>query len=173
MKKSEIDTYINDNYSFLLNIAKGLCYKKCKHYDPSILISEAYLHVLRIKEQIPDLNTLQRYIIAKINIEVSMPNSKVNIEQSTKHTTINGYDVEQEDTTTNKIERELKIQQQLNQIHSYRFNLQDRVKKIIFDTYFIENKRTVRSFGAYFNFPRSTANKLINQMKEDIKNEKI
>ena len=102
-----------------------------------------------------------------------MPNSKVNIEQSTKHTTINGYDVEQEDTTTNKIERELKIQQQLNQIHSYRFNLQDRVKKIIFDTYFIENKRTVRSFGAYFNFPRSTANKLINQMKEEIKNEKI
>lgn len=171
MNKSQVDNYLSSNYDFLLNIAKGLCYKKLKGYDPAILISEAYLHVLKIREDILDENMLQRYIIAKINIEVSMTNSKVNKEQAVRHVELNGYDAQQEQD--DKLENEIKLQNQMNQILMYRRNLKCRVKKIIFDTYFIEGKRTVRSFGAYFNFPRSTANKLINQMKTEIKNETI
>jgi len=158
MKKSEIDNYIKLNYPLLQNIASGLVSKSKRNYDACILISEAYLHVLNINEQIVDSDQLQRFLIAKINMEVRFNNSKTNRQNRFNENTI-------DDTIINREE----MPYTLNAIDHYLDNENDSIMKFVAEAYLVKGHNTIRKFNEYFNFSSYTSTKFINQLKDRIK----
>lgn len=157
-----IDTYIQENYDFLLTVAKGLCFKNGRKYDPCVLITEAYLHCIKIKDKIEDVDTLQRYMIAKISIEVKKPrsavNRRLNIQDHCQVFNEGAIDPEEINFTRKK-------EQALEEYRTTR----DAVKKRVFEVYYDEEIHTVRAMAQYFNISTKKANQLINEMKDDIR----
>jgi len=158
MKKSEIDNYINLNYSLLQSIASGLVSKSKRNYDACILISEAYLHVLNISEQITDTDQLQRFIIAKINMEVRFTNSKTNRQNRFNENSIDDTIINREETPYT-----------LSAIDYYLEHENDSIMKFVAEAYLVKGHNTVRKFNEYFNFSSYTSTKFINKLKNRIK----
>jgi hypothetical protein len=168
MTKQEIDTYIQINYKTLLNVAKGLNFKNKNAFDPAMLISEAYLDCVSKCLKIECEVMLQRYMINNINLNSSYTNSKLNREQSVRHQGLIGIEAEAENNIDSLLEKEITRQNQKAKISKYRQGLKCSIKKIIFDTYFIEKKRTCRELGEHFNISRMSAHGLIKELKRDI-----
>jgi len=163
MTKRELDSYISINYEFLNNIAKGLSYKNQRDYDPSILIHEAYEHCLKIIEQITTQDQLQRYLIAKINLESRFTNSKINIEQRVK-------DSEQIQEVEYECHLEVKQQQEekYNRIETYYNNEKDSVSKYFFEAYYKKGHNSIRKLATYFSISPGTADKELTKIKQRI-----
>lgn len=140
----------------LFSIAKGLNTKNRRNYDPSILISEAYLHVVKILDKIEDDGTLQRYIIANINMNSRYRNSKTNRQER-----VSGDELIPECEQNN-------LQSLYNYALRY-YNNADQIERIMFNAYFHEGHNSIRKFSTYFRFSTPTGAKLINKMKSKIK----
>jgi hypothetical protein len=168
MNKQEIDTYISDNYKMLFTIAKGLNYKRGNDFDPAMLISEAYVYCIEKSKQIECESMLQRYMINVINMNASFSHSKVRKEQEIRHQGLIGIEIEAESNIESLLEKEVTRQIQKAKISKYRQSLKCSIKKIIFDTYFIEKKRTGREMGEYFNISRRSGNAIISTLKKEI-----
>ena len=170
MLKSQIDTYINENYQLLQKVASDFVRRKKRNYDPEIVLSEAYIYILKIKDRITTVGQLQSYFISKINLEVSKQNSSINYLFKERTTELIGIERQEENEILLQIEQDIKRNSQKAQIESYRLAMTDQFDKIIFDAYFYKRKRTVRDFASYFNLSKQTANDLINELKTKIKN---
>lgn len=170
MLKSQIDTYINDNYTLLEKVATDFVRRKKRNYDPEIVISEAYIYILKIKDRIETVGQLQSYFISKINLEVSKQNSSINYLFKERTSELIGIERQEENEILLQVENDIKRNSQKAQIESYRLAMTDQFDKIIFDAYFYKRKRTVRDFASYFNLSKQTANDLINELKFKIKN---
>ena len=170
MQKSQIDKYVEDNYTLLSKVATDFVNRKKRNYDPEIVISEAYIHILKCKDKITTIGQLQSYFISKINIEVSKQNSTTNFTFKDRHSELIGIERQEDNDLLLRVENEIKRNSQKAQIESYYLNEKDSIKKIIFEAYFVKRYRTVRSFATYFNLSKQTANDLINELKTNIKN---
>lgn len=170
MQKSQIDTYIQENYTLLHKVANDFVRRKKRNYDPEIVISEAYIYILKIKDRITTIGQLQSYFISKINLEVSKQNSSINYLFKERTSELIGIERQEENDILLQIEHDIKRNSQKAQIESYRLKINDQFDKIIFDAYFYKRKRTVRDFASYFNLSKQTANNLINELKFKIKN---
>jgi len=156
MTKQQLDRYIAENYAMLFKIAKGLNTKNHRTYDGSILISEAYIHVLNILDKIENEGMLQRYIIANINMNSRYRNSKTNRQEK-----LSGDELIPECEQDN-------AQSLYNYALKY-YNNADQIERIMFNAYFHEGHNSIRKFAAYFCFSTPTGAKLINKMKSKIK----
>ena len=67
MQKTQIDNYVNENYQLLLKVSSDFVRRKKRNFDPEIVISEAYIHVLKCKDKIETVGQLQSYFFSKIN----------------------------------------------------------------------------------------------------------
>jgi hypothetical protein len=170
MNKQQIDTYINENYTLLQKVASDFVRRKKRNYDPEIVISEAYIYILKIKDRITTTGQLQSYFISKINLEVSKQNSSINYLFKERTSELIGIERQEDNDILLQIEHDIKRNSQKAQIESYKLKINDQFDKIIFDAYFYKRKRTVRDFASYFNLSKQTANDLINELKFKIKN---
>lgn len=166
MLKSEIDSYTQSNITLLRKVANDFVCRRKKNYDPDILVSEAYIHVLKCKDEIESIGQLQAYYISKISMECNMQKSTVNYQMQDRFSPLNG--IEKEDTSN--IDPKLLIEERFKILESYEKNLKDPIKRIIFEAYFHKKHSTVRSFARYFNLSNATANGLINDLKTEIRN---
>lgn len=169
MTKCEVDSYFSENYSYLYNIARGLVYRHGRNYDPCILLTEGYEHALKNIKVIDTFDQLQRYIIAKICLEVSYSNSKTSRENILKSMNI-FIDSEQEDDIESKLNADLREMNAKGLIVSYHMREKDPVKRIFFEAYFMKGYSTVRSIADYFSLSRASAHELIKEMQQDIRN---
>ena len=170
MQKLQIDKYVEENYKLLQKVATDFLRRKKRNYDPEIVISEAYIHVIKLKDRIDSIGQLQSYFISKINLEISKQNTTTNFMFKDRHFELIGIERQQEDEILLQVENEIKINHQKAVIESYYLNEKDSIKRIIFEAYFYKKYRTVRAFASYFNLSKQTANDLINELKNNIKN---
>jgi hypothetical protein len=170
MQKSQIDNYVNENYQLLLKVSSDFVRRKKRNFDPEIVISEAYIHVLKCKDKIETIGQLQSYFFSKINLEICKQNSVTNYQFKERHSELIGIERQEENNILLEIEHDIKRNSQKAQIEAYRLNLKCSIKKIIFEAYFVKRYRTVRDFAKYFNLSKQTANDLINEMKNEIRN---
>jgi len=83
LTKNEIDTWFNDNYTFLNNYTKNYIHKYNRSYDPTILIGDLYLFINnREIKTYDDLLKLGQYFIKQ---NIKWTNSNVNAYEA-KHT---------------------------------------------------------------------------------------
>lgn len=156
MTRKEIDAYFTEKYDFLNRIAKGLCFKKNRKYPSELAITEAYLEVISHK-RIPDLDTLQRYVISRITLEITASRSKLNYQDKLSQST----DFIPPDLSTDEIEPCL--------IDAYRENLKDTEKRIVLEAFCDKNYSSQRKLSEYFDLSQTTTHFLMKEIKEDIK----
>lgn len=158
MTKSQIDNYISNNYPLLLKIAKGLHYKNQRNYDPKILITEAYLHVLNIQDRLTSDQDIQRFMIAKINMESRFDKSTTNLMYSERNTDIDSVQIIHTTSEYN-----------LNAIDIYLQQEKDTVLKVVAEAYITKKHNTVRKLKDYFGISDRAASMYINLIKDKIK----
>ena len=158
---SEIDSYLNENYTNLLRISRGMCRNYGKTYDPAIVVSEAYLHVRKNREKIHDENTLQRFFIAKMRLEISKTKSTINRSHVIKDNPEVYLDHLEHEDDVDIYEDEMRV------IERYR-QTPDRVKTRVLEVYFDDHIYKVRDMAKYFNISTKSANKLIQELKADL-----
>lgn len=158
MTKSEIDLYISNNYKLLLKAAKGLTFKNQRNYDPKILITEAYLHVLNNIERLKEESDIQRFMFAKIHMESKFDKSGTNLFYSDRHLNLDDLQINQSIS-----------EYELNQIDLYLQNEKDTVLKVVADAYIVKQHNTVQKLQDYFGISNRTAIMYINQIKNKIR----
>jgi hypothetical protein len=166
MLKSQIDEYTTANMPLLRKVATDFVARRKKNYDPDILVSEAYLHVIKCMDEIESIGQLQSFYISKISMECTMQKSATNYLLQDRCAPLIGIEREH----TDNIDEKLLIEERFKILEQYEKNLKDPIKKIIFEAYYHKGYKTVRSFARYFNFSNATANAIINEMKLEIRN---
>lgn len=157
MTKSEIDSYISRQHNQLLKVAKGLTYNNQRNYDPKILLTEAYLHVLKHSEIIADEDTLKRFLIAKMNMESKHDKSGTNLFYSERHLNIDNLQINRQET-----------EYKLSPIDIYLQNEKDTVLKVVAEAYLIKKHNSVEKLRKYFGISKRSAEMYINKMKTKI-----
>lgn len=169
MTKSDVDIYFSDNYDYLYKIARGLVYRHKRKYDPCILLTEGYEHALKNLSKIESFDLLQRYIIAKVCLEVSYTNSKTSRENCI-HSMELLTDEQIDDTDIEgKLNADLREMNARGLIVAYHMREKDPVKRIFFEAYFIKGHSTVRKVADYFSLSRASAHQLIKEMQNDVR----
>lgn len=170
LKKSQIDSYVSNNYALLHKVASDFVKRKKRTYDPALVVSESYIYIVKNKEKITSIGQLQAFFLSKINLEVSKQNSTINYLFRERTVELLGIERQDENLVLLEINHDIKRNSQKAQIELYRLSLTDKFDEIVFNAYFYKKKRTVRDFAGYFNLSKQTANDLINEMKNKIKN---
>lgn len=169
MTKTDVDSYFSDNYDYLYNIARGLVYRHGRKYDPCILLTEGYEHALKNLKQIQSFDQLQRYIIAKVCLEVSYSNSKTSRENCFHSLELITDERPDETDIEWKLNADLREMNARGLIVAYHLREKDPVKRIFFEAYFIKGYSTVRSIAEYFKLSRASAHQLIKEMQKDVR----
>lgn len=158
MTKSQLDNFITENYGKLRTIAAGLVARYNKNLDASILISEAYEHCYKIINTIEDENTLQRYLIAKISMEVRYTNSRTNLRERI---------LDSSEPTSDKEEEENDLPLLYERIETY-YNTGDTIDVIFFQAYFDKGHNSIRKLHRYFGISQPIIMKMLNRIKHEI-----
>lgn len=159
MTRKEIDDFFTEKYSFLLKIARGLCYKKNRKYPPETAITEAYLEVVK-NNNINNIDTLQRYVISRITLEITASRSSLNYQDKLSCATDLPFDIKNEDTSSCIIEE-------------YRKQLTDAQKRIVLEAYIELGMSSQRKLAEYFKLSQTTTHFIMKEIKEDIENFKL
>jgi hypothetical protein len=157
MTKLEIDKYFEDNYDTIYSIANVLTKKNKRNYDPCILISEAYIKLLEIQDKITDIEQLHRFIIARINMEVSLSKSKINLEYKTKHISLDEITINRQDS-----------EYQFNIIDKYLQQENHSLLKYVAEAYIIQGHNTIRKFRTHFKIGQRDTIEIIKILKQRI-----
>jgi hypothetical protein len=169
MTKSDIDTFITENYKFLHTIAKGMSYKRRRKYDAAILITEAYEHCLKHADKIQDENQLQRWLIAKMSFECNFSKSKTSTDNILQSMEFVGDCYDNDNDLDYKLNSDLREMNAKGLIISYHIKQKDPVKRIFFEAYYIKGHSTVRSIAKHFNLSNAIAHQYIKQMQLDVR----
>lgn len=187
MTINQINDHIIAFHPILLTVVKGLLAKQHKtHIDPNVVISEAYIHLIKNKENCTDTVYVEKLLVNFAKKNIGWTNSSINkqekitsqIDMMTElymHEDSNQYhqiELDDDIDITNKIKIEDWYTTRLFILDEYYHQLTDPVKKRIYEVYFYNNKKKGKDFAAHFQSTRINkdyAAKLIREMKADIK----
>ncbi len=162
MTQKEIDSHLKDILPRIEQTAKSMCIKYQRSYDWQELISIAYIYVVKVQKRIEDKDMLRRWMTAKICQEIALTNSQTNLNiQMNAREIIPDLNPDINEENFDPYEDAIKA------IEEYRQE-PDRIKRIIFETYFDKQINTCRAMAKYFNVSTLTASKLIREMKSDL-----
>ena len=167
-----LDQYINRNYDEVLRYTKH--FLKLLNIPSSIdadaVINNSYLHCIKV--HIPDMtqDKAKSYLLNTIKYELiwtqGSRTKRDDIYKSQEH---QGDDMD--DTTD--LEHKLMIEERHNfkkaMVEIYRNNLDDRIKRIIFEAYYDQGHSTQTALAKYFNINITSAYFLIREIKQNIK----
>ena len=170
--KEQLDRYINSNYDEVLRYTKH--FLKLLNIPSSIdadaVINNSYLHCIKV--HIPDMtqDKAKSYLLNTIKYELiwtqGSRTKRDDIYKSQEH---QGDDMD--DTTD--LEHKLMIEERHNfkkaMVEIYRNNLDDRIKRIIFEAYYDKGHSTQTALAKYFNINITSAYFLIREIKQNIK----
>lgn len=168
--KASLDRYISSHYEELYRYTRYFCSKYNNKLTIDAVISNAYLHVISIKDPGPDpdvkglmMNSIKRQVIWK-NVD-SYKDERIYANEIAIPDT---YD-DQEDLTY-KVVIEQQYQSWKSCVDIYRDSLNDNVKIAVAKAYFDEGYTTARSMAKHFNIPPTSAHYLIAEIKNKLKN---
>jgi len=161
-----LDRYITDNYTFLVQIARGIIYKSNREYAPEQIVNGAYLHLVDKGLRDADRDTIQRSLIAYIRNDISWHNSKTNIKKGEDRLTPHlELTLHQEDVD---IDKEVSHELKLASIYEY-YNKTTRVNQLLLDNFIANPNVTIRDLALKYDLNISSIHSLLKTIKNDIK----
>lgn len=167
--KALLDKYLKSNYSEASKYAAYFISRSKLPLNPNTVISNAYLRYCKIDPQVKEIHEAKAYFFHIIKTEILWRDTDSRLEFVTasndEMVVIDEIDLDLD----NKIEIELRMQNQQNAIEVYRQNITDRVKLIFFETYYDKGINTTRTIADHFNISSFSAHLMITEMKNEIK----
>jgi hypothetical protein len=167
MTKREVDRWFSSEHDYVNTIAHIVVKRYNRNYDPSDLVSEAYLVILDKLDKLRTTNDLKYYVTSVINL-IGSDGSSFTRSFMVRHVSLDGHDVE--NTDEYNVERDQYVNKKKATLIRYRNNLKCSVERTIFDVYYFKGIQTCRGMGEYFNLHRDTAMRLIKDLKTNIQN---
>lgn len=163
----------------MLKLATARCVQYKRNIDPSCIVSNCYLHLIKHEESITEAN-VQSYAFSFINMSAVWTYSRTNVEELQTNRNLvefQPYMVEhEEDEISDKIKEHELYQEQKAIIALYRQRLcadRDKVQLRLLDTMIKTNKITSRGLAEHFDISDTGAWKHLKKLKEDIRAFKI
>lgn len=165
--KAILDKLVTNQYNELEAYTNYLLSKLGSQLDASTVISNSYLHCVKI--ECGDHNTMKSYMLNTIKKQIMWSGSNSNREER-----INSSDdlVNIVDDTTDldsKIEQEKVYNRNKAYIEIYRSNCKDRVSQIVLSAYVDKGYNTARAMAKYFDIPVSSAHYMIKDIKQKLR----
>ena len=171
VNKSQIDLYFTKNYNNINALTKNIINQYNRDYNSESLLNNGYIYLTSKMDEIPEIDDIQRWLITYIKNEIRWTNSQIGKEEKINYNEeVQDIYIDVDDDIDDKIAAEMRYNEQKTILHQYRNNyLTDKIKQIVFDTYFIKGHCSSRKMAAHFGH-RSHKNawELIKEMKEDI-----
>ena len=167
-----LDQYINHHYDEVLKYTKHFLkvLNIPNSIDADAVINNSYLHCIKV--HIPDMtqDKAKSYLLNTIKFELiwtqGSRTKRDDIYKSQEH---QGDDID--DTTD--LEHKIRLENEHNfkkaMVEIYRNNLDDRIKRIIFEAYYDKGHSTQTALAKYFNINSTSAFFLIKEIKQNIK----
>ena len=167
-----LDQYINHHYDEVLKYTKHFLkvLNIPNSIDADAVINNSYLHCIKV--HIPDMtqDKAKSYLLNTIKFELiwtqGSRTKRDDIYKSQEH---QGDDMD--DTTD--LEHKIRLENEHNfkkaMVEIYRNNLDDRIKRIIFEAYYDKGHSTQTALAQYFDINSTSAYFLIREIKQNIK----
>ena len=167
-----LDQYINHHYDEVLKYTKHFLkvLNIPNSIDADAVINNSYLHCIKV--HIPDMtqDKAKSYLLNTIKFELiwtqGSRTKRDDIYKSQEH---QGDDID--DTTD--LEHKIRLENEHNfkkaMVEIYRNNLDDRIKRIIFEAYYDKGHSTQTALAQYFDINSTSAYFLIREIKQNIK----
>lgn len=152
MTTDEINKYFTKNNTHLLNVAKGICYKFSRKYNPAEAITEVYLFV--ITKQFKDVEHLEKVVLQQVKTEITGCNSFLNYKRKVNDTK-ELFEVAQEEDV-------------LNPVIEYMNETSNVEHRIVLEAYIEQGYNTQPKLAEYFKLSTTTINKLFKEIKQNI-----
>lgn len=162
MSREDLGKYFTNHYTNLVNYTKSQLKQANKKMDPSIVLSECYIHLDKYKDEIQDENTVLVYSKKFIRTNIGWYNSIINNE--TKKCNIQ----DNIQTTTIVIESYIShydsewITKQFNDFYKTLSNYDKGLYRI----YFEQQKVTTPLIAEHLNISRSSAYNTLVECKQ-------
>jgi len=165
--KAILDILVTQQYDELEAYTNYLLSRMGSNLDSSTVISNSYLHCVKI--ECSDQDTMKSYMLNTIKKQILWSGSQSNREEL-----VNSSDeeVNEVDDTTDldlKIEQEKIYNRHKAYIEIYRSRCVDKIDLIVLSAYIDKGYNTARSMAAYFNIPVTSAYYLICDIKQKLK----
>jgi hypothetical protein len=161
MTKARIDQEIPKMYERLLLTSQRMCAKYNRTYDSHEVVSIAYEYIVKIKSKIETTDQLKRWMTARICQEIAKSKSVTNQKISISSYEVIENIIREQEQEVDPYENEVKAVETYSQIN-------DRVKRRVFEVYYNEGQNTCRKMASYFNISIVSAMNLIQEMKQDL-----
>lgn len=161
MNQNELSISFTNNYIELEKYATKLVKQKQKQLDPSIILSELYLHLDKYKEEIIDDTTLIAYSKKFIKSNISWYNSTI-YKESKREWNSEEISFSNETYCNNLVIDEDTIKDKFNAFYKT-LNAYD---KGLFHIYFINNKFDIKQIEDHLQISRSSAYRTLLECKE-------
>lgn len=161
MTKARIDQEIPKMYERLLLISQRMCAKYNRTYDAYEVVSIAYEYIIKVKAKIETTDQLKRWMTARICQEIAKSKSVTNQKISISSYEVIENIIREQEQEVDPYKNEVKAVDTYSQIN-------DRVKRRVFEVYYNEGQNTCRKMASYFNISIVSAMNLIQEMKQDL-----
>jgi hypothetical protein len=167
-----LDQYINHHYNEVLKYTKHFLkvLNIPNSIDADAVINNSYLHCIKV--HIPDMtqDKAKSYLLNTIKFELiwtqGSRTKRDDIYKSQEH---QGDDIDDPTDLEHKIRLENEHNFKKAMVEIYRNNLDDRIKRIIFEAYYDKGHSTQTALAQYFDINSTSAYFLIREIKQNIK----
>lgn len=180
--KQQIDVYFTCNYNQILTaIAKTKSkYNTMGNWEPDELLTDTYQHLLENIDKIADDNQIEAFTMRYMTNQIKWANSKINRlhrqDKITYEETIKTQLIDDQTELDKKIALETDFNNKRAILFKFYQQLETKQEKILFEVIFQKGIKTVKELSKHFgvnkNYTQIMKKKLMDNLKEYIKNNK-
>lgn len=169
--KAYLDIYISTHYTEVLRYTKHFIatMKIPTSIDADVVINNAYLHCAGLNVECDSQDKAKSYLLNTIKYDLiwtqGSRTKRDDIYRSQEYT---GDCIDDTTDIEHKIAKEDRYNFQRAMVEIYRNNIDDRIKRIIFEAYYDKGHSTQTALAKYFNINSTSAYFLIKEIKENI-----
>lgn len=165
-----LDLYISANYAEIRSYTNYFLVRMKSTISADAVINNSFLHCCNIDEEVTDQDKVKSILLNTIKMQILWSTSLTNRQEKIIATDIQMPIVLDDDSDLwDKIIEELRYQDNMSVIDIYRRGIKDRIKLIVFQTYFDKGYSTARAMAQYFRIPVTSAHYFIQEIKNDLK----
>lgn len=165
-----LDNYISAHYKEIRKYTNYFLVRMKSNISADAVINNSFLYLCNIDIEVTDPGKVKAYLLNTIKMQILWSTSLTNRQERVTATDITMPIVMDDDThLSEKIREDIRYQDNMAVIETYRAGITDRIKLIVFQTYFDKGYSTARSMAEYFKIPVTSAHYWIQQIKNDLK----
>jgi hypothetical protein len=166
-----LDNYISAHYKEIRKYTNYFLVRMKSTISADAVINNSFLYLCNIDIEVTDPGKVKAYLLNTIKMQILWSTSLTNRQERVTATDISMPMAIDDDTDLyEKIREDIRYQDNMAIIETYRGSITDRIKLIVFQTYFDKGYSTARAMAEYFKIPVTSAHYWIQEIKTDLKN---